>query len=136
VNPVRQAIYTRLSADSTLTALLSSAGAIYHQVAPQTAQTPFIVFHKQSGVPTWQFAGAHIQGDVWTVKAVDRSSSASRAEDISARADVVLTDAPLAVTGNDLLAVYRESDIDYPESVDGETYRHVGFLARLVTAPA
>lgn len=135
MNPVRAAIYERLTGDATLTGLLSSATAIYHQVAPQSAQTPFIVFHRQAGDPGWQFAGAHVQSDLWTVKAVDRASSASRAEDIAARIDTVLTDAPLAVTGRDLLAVYRESDVTYPETTDGATYRHEGGQYRLQTSP-
>jgi hypothetical protein len=136
VNPVRSAIYARLTGDATLTGMLSTPTAIFHQVAPQDARTPYIVFHKQAGTPHWQFGGAHIQHDVWTVKAITRDASATVAEDISARADEVLTDAPLAVDGRDLLAVYRESDVDYPEPVDGEIYHHVGFMCRLISAPA
>jgi hypothetical protein len=36
VNPIRAAIVQRLTPDSTLTSMLSSAGAIYHRVAPRT----------------------------------------------------------------------------------------------------
>lgn len=135
MNPVRSAIYARLAGDATLTGLLSSATAIYHQVAPQSAATPFIVFHRQAGDPVWQFDGAHVQHDLWLVKAIDRASSASRAEDIAARIDTILTDAPLAVTGRVLLAVYRESDVSYPETSDGGTYRHEGAQYRLQTTP-
>ena len=136
MNPVRAALYARLSGDAALTGLLSSPTAIYHQVAPQDAATPFVVFHRQAGDPIWQFDGAHVQSDLWTCKAVDRGASASRAEDIAARIDAVLTDAPLAVAGRDLLAVYRESDVSYPETSDGDTYRHEGAQYRVETSPS
>ena len=136
MNPVRAAIYERLAGDAALTGLLSTPTAIYHQVAPQDAATPFVVFQRQAGDPRWQFAGGLVQSDVWTIKAVDRASSASGAEDIAARIDAVLTDAPLAITGRVLLAVYRETDVEYPETSDGATYRHVGAQYRLQTSPA
>lgn len=136
MNPVRAAIYTRLSGDAVLTGLLSAPDAIYHRTIPQTGGFPAVVFSRQSGTPGWQFAGAHIQDDVWLVKAVSRGSSASPAEDIAARIDAVLTDAPLAVTGRLLLAVYRQSDVDYDEVDAGERYHHVGSQYRLVTQPA
>lgn len=134
MNEIRRALYSRLNGDATLMAL--TTGGVHHQVAPQDAAMPVVVFHKQSGRPVWQFAGAHIQSDLWTVKAVNVGSSANTAEDIAARIDVVLTDAPLAVTGRVLLAVYRESDIDFPEQDGADTYRHVGGVYRLATTPA
>ena len=135
MNPVRGAIYSRLAADATLTGLLSAPDAIYHGTAPQTALFPLVVFQRLSGTPDWQFAQAHIQDDVWLVKAISRGSSASPAEDIAARVDAVLSDAPLAVAGRALLAVYRISDLDYDEVESGETYHHAGSQYRLVTQP-
>lgn len=136
MNPVRGAIYSRLNGDATLATLLGAPGAIYHRTAPQTATFPLVVFSKLSGVPTRQFARAHIQGDIWLVKGISRGSSASPAEDIAARVDTVLSFAPLAITGYILLAVYRESDVDYDEIESGETYHHAGSQYRLVTQPA
>lgn len=136
MNPVRGAIYARLAADTTLTGLLSAPGAIYHSTAPQTAAFPLIVFQRLSGLPVWQFQTAHHQSDAWLVKGISRGSSASPAEDIAARIDAVLTDAPLVVTGGVLLGVWRESDVDYDEIDSGETYHHAGSQYRLVTQPA
>lgn len=136
MNEIRRSLYDRLSGDETLTGLLATADSIYHQRIPQSATLPAIVFHKQSGTPTWQFAAAHIQSDLWLVKAVDLSSSAGRAEDIAARINTVLTDAPLAITDHERLAVYRDSDVDYPETDGADVYRHVGALYRVVTEPA
>lgn len=136
MNEIRRAIYQRLSTDSTLTGLLAASDGIYHQQAPQTAQAPYIVFHKQSGVPFWQFDSAHIQNDLWLVKAVDQGSSASRAEDIAARIDVLLTDAPFSITDHTRLAIFRESDVVYPETDGADLFHHVGALFRVLTAPS
>lgn len=136
MNEVREAIYERLAADATLTGLLSAPTAIYHQVAPQSAAAPLVVFNKAAGTPNWQFGGAHVQGDVWLVKAIDRGTSASRAEDIAARIDAVLTDAPLAIDGGVLLGVWRESDVDYLEIDGGDQWHHVGSQYRLLSQPS
>ena len=136
MNPIREAIYGALITDGDLTGLLSEPDAIFHQKAPQSAAFPLIVFHKQSGTPDWQFAGAHLQNDLWAVKAIDRASSAGRAEDIAARIDVVLTDAGLPVIGGSLLYLRRASDIDYPETEGADTFRHCGALYRVVTEPS
>jgi len=134
VSATRTALYARLTGDPTLTPLLSAPDAIYHQVAPQTASFPYVILQKSAGTPDWQFAQAHVQQEIWIVRAVDKSSSANRAEDIAARIDLILTDAPLQITGSVLLAVYRESDISYPETDGADVYRHCGAAYRLVTA--
>jgi hypothetical protein len=136
VNPVRAALYTRLTGDDELADLLSLPTAVHHAVAPPNAHTPYVIFHKQAGTPEWQFGQAYIQWDVWTVKAVDRADSASTAEAIAARIDLVLNHAPLEIEGGLLLGVWRIADVDYPENDGGETYRHVGGQYRLVTQPA
>lgn len=133
MNETRRAIYERLNSDATLDTLTTG---IHHAVAPQTAALPVVVFNRQAGTPTWQFAGAHIQSDVWQVKAVDKAPSASRAEDIAARIDALLTDAPLEVDDRIVLAIYRESDVEFTETSDGQTYHHIGALYRVETEPA
>ncbi len=136
MNPVRDALYDRLAATAALTALLSDSAALFHRVAPPEARTPFVVFTKQTGTPTWAFDGPPLRNDVWLVKAIDRSGSASLAEDIDAQIDMALTDAPLAITGRTLLYLRRESDVDYPEQDGAETFHHVGGLYRLITVPS
>lgn len=136
MDEVRRAIYSRLSGDAALTALLSAATAIYHGVAPQTAGFPLVVFSEQAGVPVWQFQGGHYENDVWLVKAISRGSSAGAAEDIAKRIGALLTDAPLAITGEVLLGVWREGKVAYSETESGETYWHAGHLIRLISQPA
>lgn len=137
---VRRAIYGKLSADGTLTALLGTpasgyAQAIYFQQAPAGADYPFVVFSKQSGVPTEAFGAPSVmETDVWMVKAIDRSSSADGAEAIHARLATLLNDAALSISGASTLYLRRQSDVEYPEVTDGNLYRHAGSLFRLVYA--
>lgn len=136
MNPVRGAIYTRLTADTTLMALLSGPNAVVHGVAPSGVVSPYIVIQALSDTPAWKFQGESIENDVWMLRAVHRATSASIAEDIAARANVVLTDAPLNVTGRDLLAIYRETGPQaYPEVEAGETHWHCLSTYRLITEP-
>lgn len=95
-----------------------------------------MIFHRQAGRPAWAFAGTPLQSDLWLVKAVDRSASASKAEGIAARIDAVLSDANLSVGGRDQLYLRRETDVEYAEDDGAETYRHCGAVYRVVTDPA
>lgn len=135
---IRRALYGRLSGDTTLNGLLATpptgySKSIYHDQAPDAAAFPFVVFGKNSGVPTDAFAkpGA-LETDVWLVKAVDRSTSADTADAIAARIQVLLNDATLSVSGKTHLYLRRQSDVEYPEVADGVLYRHAGALYRLV----
>jgi hypothetical protein len=128
-----------MAGDTTLNNLLGTPAAgfaesIYYQQAPDEAQFPFVVFHKQSGIPTETFADpSAIESDVWMVKGVDRNTTADTSEAIQARLQTLLNDAPLTISGSVLLYLRRQSDVDYPETVDGVQYKHAGSLYRLVT---
>jgi len=132
-NPVRQAIYSLLAADSTLIGLLAAQSAIYHQQAPRLAATPYVVFSKQSGTPAWMYGGADTQSDLWLIKAVDRSPSSTTAETVAARLDALLKDAALAVSGRTTLWMRRDSDIQYPEQDGADVFQHCGSVWRLLT---
>jgi hypothetical protein len=136
---VRRAIYGKLAGDGTLTGMLGTAPAgmsqnIFHNEAPDNAPFPFVIFSKSSGVPTEAFHDpSALETDVWLVKAVDRSDTADTAEAISERIKVLLNDATLSISGAVCLYLRRQSDVEYPELVEGNSYRHVGSLYRLVT---
>jgi hypothetical protein len=132
VNPIRAAIVQRLTPDSTLTSMLSSAGAIYHRVAPRTAHTPFIVFDHNAGGWTSLFAGGKLTEAVWMVKAVDHNNSASRAEDIDARVAELLHGVTLDLSNGAQAHVLREADIDYAEREGDDAVQHVGGLYRVI----
>lgn len=137
--PVRRAIYGKLAGDTTLNGILGTPPAgysksIYHQQAPAGAGFPYVLFQKQAGNPTEAFGDpSAIDTDVWLVKAVDRNTSADPAEAAQARIIVLLNDASLSISGSVLLYLRRQSDVEYPEEIDGVQYKHAGSLFRLVT---
>lgn len=137
--PIRRAIYGRMASDTTLNNLLGTpaqgyAKAIYADVAPEGAAFPFVVFQKSSGMPTEAFGDpSALETDVWMVKCVDRGTSADAAEGVAARIITLLNDANLTISGATTLYLRRQSDMDYPETIDGVHYKHVGSLFRLIT---
>jgi Protein of unknown function (DUF3168) len=137
-NATRRAIYGKMAGDTTLNNLLATPAsgfskAIYHQTAPAGATHPFVIFSKQSGVPTYALVTTPaFETDVWMVKAVDKDTSATDAEAISTRLNALLTDGVLSISGATQLYLRRQSDIDYEEDDDGVTFRHVGSLYRLL----
>lgn len=137
----RRAIYGRMAGDTTLNSLLGTPAAgysksIYDAVAPEGAPFPFVVFHKQSGLPTQAFGDpSALETDVWLIKAVDRSDSGDTAEAISARVTALMNDGVLSISGAVLLFLRRQSDAaTYTEVIDGVQHRHVGCLYRLVSS--
>jgi hypothetical protein len=136
VNPLRKALYAKLSGDATLTAKLSSATAIYHKLAPEGAVPPYVVFRQISGTRQWAFQGGQIRWPMWLVMAVDRGPTAEVAEDIDARIDELLNDAKLTIEGFNHLAIYREMDMPEPVTDDsGEILQSVGGLYKIATEP-
>lgn len=137
MDPVRDAIHDHLAADSTLTALLGDgAEGIHHRKAHRGARTPMVIFNRQAGTPTWTFGGIGFESGVWLIKAVSRDNSASTVEDIAARLDLILNDAAITISGQSLLLLRRESDVDYGEQDGADSYQHRGGLYRLITETA
>lgn len=140
MNAVRDALADRLAADAGITALVASTGGpftgVYHRQAPKGAPTPFVLFTKMAGTPTYTFGGLGLQSDVWLAKAVDRNANSGPAEDLAAAITACLTDAPLSIAGSPLLYLRRISDVDYGEPDGDHMYVHVGATWRLVTEPA
>ena len=163
---IRRALYGKLAGDGGAGGLLSmlfvrppGAGqSIYYDTAPEGAGFPFVMFSKQSGVPTYSFAPKRTTGtppkvkrlapafdtEVWLFKAIDRDTNdADAVERIRARIEVILADDPLTLptnpgtTGTPLavrrvLWLRRQSDQDYEEIRDGVRYKHAGSLYRLI----
>lgn len=135
MDPVRQALFAALLADATLMGMLADgidgAASIYHQIAPVRAGMPYIVVSKSSGVPTRRYGADAYATEVWLVKAVDKGPKAGNAEAIQARIETVLNDATLTINGQPSLDLHKQSDVDYPEVVGPDVYRHAGGLYRL-----
>lgn len=140
MSATRTALYDRLVGDATLTDLLGTpaegfTAAIYHQVAPQDAESPFVVFQRVPVPRNWQFGGAYLAADLWMVKAVNRGG-ASVAEAIADRIDAILTDQPLVIDDATCLAIYQDAPIDYPEIDGADQWHHCGGNYRVVTQPS
>ncbi|MES2867626.1 MAG: DUF3168 domain-containing protein [Actinomycetota bacterium] len=136
MDPVRDALYDRLKADATLMALTAD-GDVYHQRAPQNAQFPLIVFQRLSAVDEYTFKlTGRMLNALWLAKGIARGDSATPAEQLAARIDVVLADASLTITGHDLMWLRRESTVDYLEPDGAESFHHCGGLYRLRTSAA
>lgn len=137
---IRRALYGKLAGDTTLNNLLGTPAtgyskAIYHNQAPAGAAFPFVTLQKQAGTPTEAFGDpSALDTDIWLVKAVDRSTSADTAEAAAARVAALLNDASLSISGTNLQYLRRQSDVEYPEVIDGVSYQHVGSLFRLITS--
>ena len=135
---VRRAVYGKLAGDTTLNNLLGTPAtgyskSIYHNTAPAGASFPYVLFNKQSGVPTEAFTDpSAYETDVWLVKAVDRNTSADTAEAAAARVQALLNDASLSISGSTLMYLRRQSDVEFEEEAQGVRYQHVGSLYRLL----
>lgn len=136
----RRALYGKLAGDVTLTTMLGSAPAgqnIHYQQAPSEANFPLVILSKQSGTPTYTLTEgtAKMDTETWLVKGVDRGGSADTVDAIASRLDALLTDGAVSISGRTQLYLRRESDVDYLETDEGQTYRHSGALYRLVHEP-
>lgn len=135
--PIRRALYGKMAGDSTLTNMLGTppsgyAKSIYYQQAPQGAGFPYVIFSKSAGTPRYAISTRAYDNDVWLIKGVDRNMTADPVDNIASRLDALLTDGSLSISGRTQLYLRRESDIDYPEIIDGIAYRHAGAYFRFV----
>jgi hypothetical protein len=131
---VRIGIYNKLNTSSVTSLLAAGSASLFHEVARPGAAFPYIIFTKVSGVPILRFGGNAMDNQIWLVKAVDRSESASRAEDIAQAVDTLLDFGTLTVSGAINLATLRESDVDYPEVDGDQVHRHHGSRYRVYIA--
>lgn len=137
MNAVNTALMTTLGGDATLSAL--ATGGVHRGRAPQGALPPYVVFAK---MPTaredaYTLAGRAFRRLRYLVKAVVEGGSTDVAEQIKDRADVLLTDQAIAVSGHTLMALRRLGDVEYPEDLlGGRQFWHVGALYQIEVAPA
>jgi hypothetical protein len=131
---IRQGLYQKLNVASVTSLLAEGSASLNHYIAKLDAPFPFVIFHKQSGRPVQRFGGNAFDDHLWTVKAVDRGGSSSKAEDIAKAIDDLLDFGTITVSGGTVLALTRESDVDYTETADDQMYAHRGALYRLRVA--
>jgi hypothetical protein len=129
---VRQAIYQKLNVASVTSLLTNgSAGIVNEEAGPGQATFPLCVFWKVSGVTVNRFGGEAYRDQLWGVKGIVQSNSASTAEDIDKAVYDLLNFGTLTITGGNAMSVIRESDVSYSESHDDKVYKHRGGVYRL-----
>lgn len=140
MNAVATAIYSKLTGDATLIALLASSTSVYERVAPEGATMPYVVFFKSDARPRYTLKSrSHIQ-HLYTIKAVTESPAdaidGEPAGDIDERIDTLLgTDGTLTISGRTLLYCRRREDMpDYDEKQSDRVFLHRGGIYEIWSA--
>jgi hypothetical protein len=134
MNAVEAGLYTKLTGDATLTALLSGGTAsVFYGVAPDGADPPYLVFNEQTDTPDYTFTQKARDNLLYQVKGITSGPSAKTAGSIAERIESVLTDTALTVSGKTLLYLRKESGVHYPEVDQGRVFHHRGGLYRIQT---
>lgn len=131
---VDSAIYSRLSADSTLTALIP--GGVWRMVAPEGTIGAYAVFQLASATAdtrTFGPNGPAIVHLMYQIKVIEKGNSAINVQNALARIDDLLDDYSLSVTPATLLVSRRDLPLpDMMERLDNEeVYQVVGSQFRI-----
>lgn len=137
INAFDNAIYTKLTGYGPLTALLDNGTAsVYHWMAPQEADPPFVVYNMQASTPLKTLPTIAVENTLYQVKAVTLGPSALMAGSIAKQIDAALNGAAVSITGFTLLLSRREAGVDYPEiAPGGQRYHHRGAIYRIQAQP-
>lgn len=127
-------LYTTLTGDATLTALLSGgAHGIWRAYAPPGTLPPYVIFGQQSGGNDTLTMNAVrlLTNPLYQVKCVGPASNMQPILDAASEIDNLLKRTAGSATGGIVSVCYRESPLETDEIVDGELWSNVGGLYRL-----
>lgn len=127
-----QFIYGKLSADTALTAVVSTR--IYNQEAPQNATYPFVVFSFLSGIDYPIAGGGRLWTNMlWLIEVVAKTSSfGGDLKTAAGRLDAALQATSGSVTDGAVSACVREEAFQLAEvGPGGEQYRRLGGRYRI-----
>lgn len=135
---VRIALFAKLNVSGVTTL---ATGGIYHKKAPESANMPFVVFHRQTQKDVLYALGGNAVGewDWWLIKALMDEDS-SQTKEPEALAEEILTACETAIgnsltlSGNTVRLVRRKMDIpDYIERLGDRDIHHHGFYLEVFT---
>lgn len=129
INPIKAAVYSKLNGTSAVTTLLSSATAIYWQIAAESAARPYIVFYMSSGGDTQSVPNELIDVRLG-IKTVAISGTAAGAI-ASAIRDALNKQELNYGSGWKHIDCRETGLIDFVETVDRVQYYHSGGVYRL-----
>jgi hypothetical protein len=111
-NALGAAVYSKLTAGTTVTALLASATSIYNVIPPYEAAYDYVVFNVQ-GASEPNDTQHRIKDVTLQVRAY--STALNRAGSIDAACDALLHAGSLSIAGWKTIFQVRQSDIEFPE---------------------
>jgi len=125
-NEIKAALYLKLTGSAAITSLLSGTAAVYDSIAPNEATLPLVIFSKQDGRPVNRMGGVAYESHVYLVKGVTEGESAALAGSVAKAIDAALNNTTLTISGYTQMLCRRNGEVDYPESDEGRTIRHIG----------
>lgn len=137
MDDVDVAVYTLLSGDSILTALLGSPTSIYKSLAPDQAAYPVIIFQTPLASQDLQvMPGRYASAYMYDVKGVAAGpDSGGVAAVISKRVDTLLENATLPLPHGSTFYCRRRGEFGYSEMVANTRFSHVGGTYNIETTP-
>lgn len=128
IEAAQTAIYSTLTGDATLLALLPTATSVYDSVIPQGAALPAVVFQFTPGLPD----NRHGDGTLaigqhsFVVKAVGETQNPLDVHPIADRVDTLLNGVRHNVQGSYWVDIVREQPVAYAEQNGSRHFRHSG----------
>ncbi|HEX2614006.1 MAG TPA: hypothetical protein VHL10_00815 [Nitrososphaera sp.] len=121
-------MYSRCTNDTALMAL--ATGGVWEGTADLGVVAPYVAYQQQASPDVNTMNAIRIfTRKTMQIKAVGPTKQYSILAQMAARIDTLFKDErniPLAVGG--ILACYRTDEIAYPDSVNGESWSHIGGL--------
>lgn len=140
MNALSAALFTKLTAASSLTGLLAAGTAgVYEQLAPENADPPYVIFQEQARTPYRHAGGGGVTYErvLYTVKGIAEGPSMQVAGSIADRIDQTLdTLGSLTISGYTLMRCERITSINYIELDAGKRFNHAGATYRLDVLPS
>jgi hypothetical protein len=130
----RQWLFGTLTGDATLVAMLpgGATAGVNNMQAEQGTPYPFVVYQFMSGIDYAAVGAFRIWTNmVWLVKAIGDTADVAALDAIAARIDTLLQRGSGTPVAGNVWSADRQTTVEYPESVEGRQYRHLGGTYRI-----
>jgi len=122
-------LYSKLTGDTALVALLSSGTPIFQLEAPPNTTMPYVIFFHAGGGPD-SITPSDLRSMVYAVKGV--ATTLNAAANIDARIDALLHNNSITVSGYTNIWLARETEVQLVEGApDGNPIYHYGAYYRI-----
>ena len=129
MNAIGTALWTKLTADSTLTGMLAGTAAIYRTQATEGAALPYVVYSLYAGGPL-NIVSSDLREPVYFIRGY--GTTMNQAGSIDDRISALLHKGTLAVTGWNNYSLLREEDLELSEEIpNGQFVFMAGGLYRI-----